>query len=61
LCRTNEKTHSSIRDKESFFKRYLDGEDFNREKLENIGYDFWQARNINHFINSGDLTSLSWK
>lgn len=40
------------KDKDNFFQRYLDGEDFNEEKLMAIGYDYFCARNIDAYINN---------
>jgi hypothetical protein len=48
-------------DRENFFQRYLDGEDFNEQKLMNMGYDHWEARNINYFLESGDTTMFTLK
>lgn len=34
-----------------FFQRYLQGENFDYEKLRDMGYNEWDARNLDAYIN----------
>jgi hypothetical protein len=37
------------------------GERFSREQLLGMGYDFFLARNISHFLATGEVISLYWE
>jgi len=42
----------NYQDKDDFFQRYLNGEDFSSGSLLKMGYDHFSARNINAYINN---------
>ena len=51
-------------DRDDFFIRYVNGENFDRQKLKEMGYDFYASRNISAYIgnpgNPNFQLALEW-
>ena len=47
--------------KNNLFDRIESGETFTREQLSAMGYDRWCARNLAHFLTTGEEISLGWE
>lgn len=52
-------------DMDNFYKRYLEGENFNYDMLIKLGYCHFEARNINAYINNPHTkyygSALGWE
>lgn len=51
-CIEDIKEWNTYKNLDNFFERYLGGEDFDSDKLEEMGYNHWSARNLAAFINT---------
>lgn len=46
---------------DNLFGRIGNGETFTADQLREIGYDYFDARNVAYFLKTGDRESLRWQ